>query len=458
MTKIFTNLFTSSLTVLLLLSCSTKQVDEAIIHKTFTPEDLKEDLQFLVATLEKRHINFYERANRDSIDSLLRSLESTLVEPMNRTQFFKTVGKLNPYFNDAHCLVFPLRAEADRDVEQGHKLFPFHVVLNQSGELYPERSYQRQQDNTALDKNDRIDAINGVATADLLDTIETYSHGETQLLRRHMTTLLFRDWLYTLFGWKDDFSIALANGQVLEISARDQWESLENNVVQYNRFEMLGDVGYLRLASFDVDEHEAAYRDFIEDTFKKLVSAGSQKLIIDVRGNTGGQSDAGALVLQYLVDKPVNMVSKAFERIHEGNKGWFGYRGSVGELKEMDMTKDELIKPVSPDLRYRGKVVVLMDEMVYSAGILFITTVQDHKIGTLVGRPTGGYANQTGNIEAFFLPNTQLTVYAPARNFVRPNGDAFIHPVKPDTLLLVPDSLLSAGDYILEKALTIINR
>jgi hypothetical protein len=456
--KTFTKLFAASLPGLLLCACSAQQVDEATLNKTFAPEALRQDLEFLVTILEKRHVNFYERANRDSIEALHRSLDSALTEPMNRAQFFKIIGKLNPYFNDAHCLVFPLTAEADRDVEQGHKLFPFHVVLNESGELYPERSYERAADKVVLDKSDRIDSINGIATVDLLNSIESYSHGETRLLRRHMTTLLFADWLYTLHGWKDDFNLVLASDVVLQITAQDQWKSLERNVVQYNRFEMMDDVGYLRLASFDVDEHEDAYEDFIDQTFEKIVTAGTQKLIIDVRGNTGGQSDAGALVLQYLVDKPVNQVSKAVERIHEGNKGLLSYRGNVGELKQMDMTHDELIKPVSPDKRYNGKVVVLIDEMVYSAGILFITTVQDHKIGILAGRPTGGYANQTGNIEAFYLPNTQLMVYAPARNFVRPNGDGSTHIVTPDTLLLVPDSLLSTGDFILEKALGLMDR
>ncbi len=34
----------------------------------------------------------------------------------------------------------------------------------------------------------------------------------------------------------------------------------------------------------------------------------------------------------------------------------------------------------------------------YTAAILFASTLQDHGLAPLVGRPTGGHANQTGNM------------------------------------------------------------
>lgn len=437
----------------LLISCS-NPVDDSVLHTSFEPGLLQEDLDYLITTLEKRHVDFYQRANRDSIQRMAAKVRAQLTQPINRTEFFRVVGQLNPYFNDAHCLVFPLIEEADAKKAEGCKPFPFHVVLDEAGALRPERNYARKSDHVTVEKSWSLDSINGIATTEVLDRITRYSHGETPQLRRHMTTLLFGDWLFTLYGWCGEYNLVFNAGEKsVRITGADEWKSLEANVVQYNRLKILDDsTGYLRLNSFDVDEHEDAYETFIENAFDSLATRKTDKLIIDVRGNTGGQSDAGAQVLQYLTDKKLSQVSRAYDRIHEGNAGWFNYRGQPGQLKEMDLSTDDMIKPIEPSKRFRGTVVVLFDEMTYSAGIIFITIVQDHQLAITIGRPTGGFANQTGNIESFRLPHTQLTVYAPARKFVRPNGNTAVHAVTPDVVVTPPDSLV-AGDYVLQRAL-----
>lgn len=374
---------------------------------------------------------------------------------MNRTAFFRIVGKLNPYFRDAHCLVFPLREEADQRKMDGCGTFPFHVVLDASGNLRPERSYKREEDDFTVKGRWIIDSINGVSAAHLLDQIELYSHGETQQLRRHMTTLLFADWIFSIYGWCGDFDIKFKSGLHVIVKSTDLWISLEQNVVQYNRLEVLYDtIGYLRLNSFDVDEAEDAFKSFITDSFDSLRDRKIDQLIIDVRGNTGGQSDAGAKVLSYLTSRDISQVSKAYDRIHEGNAGWLSYRGKPGEVKELNVSSDELIKPMGPDERFNGRTVVLFDEMTYSAGILFITVVQDHKLATTLGRPTGGFANQTGNMETFTLPNSGLTVYAPSRKFIRVNGNTTQHVVVPDVIVSFSSEV--EGDAVLDQAIQML--
>jgi len=441
--------------VVMLTSC--QQSSHIDTKKKFTPSQLQMDLNYLIATLEERHVDFYERANPDSIRIKREIVNARLNREMNRFEFFQEVGQLNPYFHDAHCLVFPLIEEADARKAEGCKPFPFHVILDESGALKPERSYIREADGIIVDKSWNIESINGIEVAALLDHIVRYSHGETALLRRNMTTLLFADWLFTLYGWCGTFDIAFKNDQRLHVQSADQWKSLERNVVQYNRLEILEDnIGYLRLGSFDVDEVKNEYEKFIHQSFDSLARLRIQKLIIDVRGNTGGQSDAGACVLQFLTDKELSQVSKAYDRIHKGNSGWFNFRGQPGELKEIDLSSDDMIKPVVPEKRFKGEVLVLFDEMTYSAGIIFITIVQDHKLAKTVGRPTGGFANQTGNMETFLLPNSKLTVYMPSRKFIRVNRNASVHRVTPDVLIETSDQFTGINDLVLKRSIQML--
>lgn len=212
----------------------------------------------------------------------------------------------------------------------------------------------------------------------------------------------------------------------------------------------LGDgIALMRLPTFDVDDDPEAYRTAVERLFGALRQGGATGLVLDVRGNTGGQSDAGAQVIRYLIDRPVNQVSRARERLNEANRGILGYKGKVGQMREMDLSRDGLIKPARATERFDGEVVVLIDAMTYSAGILFATTLQDHQLATVIGQPTGGHANQTGNMEQVRLPNTGLMAYIPARIFVRPNGESGTSPVIPD---LIVKPAVGDGDPVLGAA------
>ena len=439
--------------IFLAFACSS-EFDTSLQHKLFTPEELRNDLNYLVEQLEKRHVDFYNRANPDSIQKWHQRLSDQLNRPMTRKAFFLIAGLLNPYYKDAHCLLFPLRDEANNDRDNGHQLFPIYVTMDANGLVHPERDYQRKTDGIMLEKGNAITSINQIPIQEIIKQISRYSHGETVQLQRYMTTLLFSDWLYTIYGWKDEFKLSMMDGTRVDIHQEDEWISLEKNNQGFNSLTLMNDIAYLKLNSFDVDEEEDAYEKFIEESFKSIKDAKINKLVIDVRGNTGGQSDAGAKVIQYLIKEPVTQVSLAFERIHEGNSGFLDFRGKPGTLKELEVAHDDLIEPVNREKQFDGQVVVLSDELTYSAGIIFITIMQDHGLATLIGRPTGGFANQTGNMETFELPNTKLTVYAPARTFVRVNKNESVHPVTPDVVVW-PDSLPET-DEVLAKAIEIL--
>jgi C-terminal processing protease CtpA/Prc len=82
------------------------------------------------------------------------------------------------------------------------------------------------------------------------------------------------------------------------------------------------------------------------------------------------------------------------------------------------------------------------------------TAVQDCKVGTLVGQSTGGFANQTGQINFFELPQTQLRAFVPSRLMIRPNGDIKTQSVIPD--VVVRDQLDGIADTVLDSTLALI--
>lgn len=439
-----------------LFSCQNSS-DNIDFDKKITVKELGEDLEFLISTLEKRHVDFYERADRDSVSLMKSKVRSMISKEMNRASFFKVIGLLNPTYRDAHCLVFPLSDEVDYMKTKGIKPFPFSVKLDENGYLKLENSYVRKGDKFVIPNFWKIDSINGISTNEIISKITLYSHGETKVLRAHMSTLLFSDWLFTLYGWRGDFEIVFNNGaKKVKLKNKDVWQIKHKTSVPYNSFNFLkNEIGYLRLGSFDIDEYSEKYYRFIDSSFNAMAEKKISKLIIDVRGNTGGQSDAGAAVLKYLTSRKIPQVSQAYDRINEDNSGIFDFRGEPGELKMVDLSEDDMIIPSEVNI-FKGKVIVLFDEMTYSAGIIFVTTVQDNELAITVGRTTGGFANQTGNIESFRLPNSKLIVYVPSRKFVRPNRNSKVHFVEPDIVIKSSNSS-NSSDMVLEKSLKLLN-
>ena len=107
------------------------------------------------------------------------------------------------------------------------------------------------------------------------------------------------------------------------------------------------------------------------------------------------------------------------------------------------------VSPKSEAKRFAGDVYVLVGPVTYSAAIVFATTVQDNQMGTLVGEPTGGYANQTAQGNLFNLPHSQLRAYVATRLLVRPNGASEVTPVMPN--VRVQPDMASGSDTALTK-------
>jgi C-terminal processing protease CtpA/Prc len=166
-------------------------------------------------------------------------------------------------------------------------------------------------------------------------------------------------------------------------------------------------LGYLRIWSFDVSDHEA----FVAETIRLLDLLPATGLIIDLRGNPGGLIWAAERLLQLftanqitptrfaLLASPITraMAASPFNRLEL--EAW------ASSLEEAVATGDQYSQPLPltdpqwcNDIgqRYHGPVVAVADPNTYSSGDLFCAGFVDNQVGPLVtvGQATGaGGAN-----------------------------------------------------------------
>ena len=264
--------------------------------------------------------------------------------------------------------------------------------------------------------------------------------------------------VWAAFGFVESFDMAFevdTEIQRVELTSGQQWARVENandNTQADTQLAMSDsdfsyhlinkETGYLKVATFDVSPDW--FEDFVDATFEKISQQKVKNLIIDIRENGGGNTDTSTYLASYLAKKPFRMISSMRERLNTDNRGIFNYKGDVGDVLTQDW--DDWIAPVDEAQSFKGNAYVLISPLSYSSAIVFATAVQDNNMAMLVGRETGGYANQTAQGNLFNLPNSELRVYVATRLLVRPNGNIQVKGVVPDIPVATTSEQIAAGE------------
>ena len=238
-----------------------------------------------------------------------------------------------------------------------------------------------------------------------------------------------------------------------------------------------GHVAYLRMPSWALYNSTWNWKAFLMESFGTLVDRGVTDLVIDLRGNEGG-NDVGDVIVGHLITDPVprQVVSRRvrYRRVPEdllphldtwdpsfrdwGSAAMEPIDGFYRLRRDADDDPGGTIPPAAP--RFAGRTWVLVGATNSSATFEFAQTLRQNRLGTLVGQPTGG--NQRGiNGGAFFflrLPGSGIELDLPLIGQF-PDGDRPDAGLQPD-ILVVPTAIdIARGrDAELEAALEAIRR
>ncbi len=406
--------------------------DPALTQTQLAPAALREDVDALIAGVSQRHPDFAGYAAQAELAALANHIKAELTRPLSRLEFYRKVGQLSHLFHDGHSFLLWPYPEYEALKAQGERPFPLQVRLKPDG-LYIAAGYRH--DGQIISAGSKVLSINGRPVAELFAKAQQYVGGETRLLREAMVAEWFPVMLWAVFGFISDFDLQLerdGQSQQVLISRQQQWQpqqaAQESPTAGLRLSWPASDVAYLYVDSFDVDPAE--FTEALAQQFRQISAKTPHSLIIDIRHNTGGNTDTAAELARYLADRPFRLVSQVTEKLNADNRGWFGYKGEAGELRVADW--DDWLEPVPQSERYQGEVYVLIGPATYSAAIVFATALQDQGFGRLAGQATGGFANQTAQGNLFNLPHSQLRAYVATRLLRRPSAAAQTAPVQPD--------------------------
>jgi len=254
---------------------------------------------------------------------------------------------------------------------------------------------------------------------------------------------------------------ALTPEQRLEpIKARE--EALKGGSEEIFEWKYLDDgAAYLRMPSWALYDSKWDWKRWLGEHMDDLAKKSAPALIIDLRGNEGGQ-DVGNVILSRLATSELRLSATRrlvrYRKVPDElepyldtwDKSFKDWGDSAVELdkpwptapavhylrlKKYDDDADgDVIKPEGA--HFSGKVYVLVDANNSSATFQFAQVIQQKHLGILIGTPTGG--NQRGiNGGAFFflrLPHSKIEMDLPLIG-------SFPEAAKPDAGL-TPDVLV----------------
>lgn len=177
--------------------------------------------------------------------------------------------------------------------------------------------------------------------------------------------------------------------------------------------------GYIKISSF----RDQTTQEFL-DTLDELRRSRLRGLIIDMRGNSGGDETQAIALSGLFLEKGSLVV-------------YFLKRGQ-GRLEE---------KTNRRPLNLNVPIVILVDEQTGSSAEIFVGGMQYHKRAVLVGQPTKGHGSLKNTIG---LSDGSAMLLVTSRTYL-PSDETF------DQVGIQPDYVVDGGQSQLEKAFDLID-
>ena len=429
----------------------TEPATQTIFSESVSPNKLKADLDFLFRTIEEVHPNMYAYTSREEFVAYRDELYRRITQPMTRVEFYKEVAPAVAKLKNGHTYVYPFVKEFQKHVKSGGKIYP--ICLSVVGEDVILAKNCGMED---LPVGGKVLQIEGV---DARETAMRYASYIAAECRDSNPNILSRSKVFWSLLWLEHGDTKALNIRIRDATGREKdysvkpiafkkamerettTASAKEEPYAYRRLPD-SSTGLMKIRYFNDPKKVGS---FLDQTFEDIKEQEIQSLIIDIRGNPGGNSMVADALLRFLTCKPIRQFdefgikfSKQYCKAKPGVLEQFQKHLLGKNLKEGSFfrakAKDFPIESPNPanPLRFNGQTFVLIDGLVASTSVSFASAIRGHGVGKLIGTETMDTTSLYGECFPVTLPNTGMLVSISCKYFVCAGG-------KDDQRGLLPD-------------------
>ncbi len=439
---------------------------------SLTGQDLKkelalDDLNQLKRNFERYHPGLYRYTSKDSINLVFQQV-SERIRDGSVMDFFTEVTWLLNKVKCGHT-----RASAPSEANnsfKGENLFLPLSVKYLGERLYINEPYTNEGN---LKRGDEILSVNGRSIQEINELIFSHhsSDGFIKSSKYRLTERYF-EYYYQLYVDRKaqlfNLRIRASEGSEREVSVTgEDWETLQSikEPIEQGpllRLEFKEDYALMRIrtfVSYSINNAGEDYYEFLEKSFDELNKRGTKNLILDLRGNGGGDDNYGATLVSYFADRPF----RYFDRI-EVTDSYSGYGNVTSRNGQNFMTSHRGLSVWQPKSNsFIGNTYVLIDGWSFSTCADVATVLHHNGWATFIGEETGGGydGNTSGNSRTLTLSNSGIRVNLPMWKYTTSNlgHDYYGRGAKPDLpIQQTPSEFANNVDAVLNKAKELIGK
>ena len=467
----------------------------SLFSQDLIPADkLQEDYTILKQSLEELHPALYKYDNKETREKDFASLKEKLNQDLSPLEVYAEISAFTAKIKCGHTYAnyWNQNNEIRKHFIEAENKLPFTFrIIDQKIFVHQNLSNESQ-----LQSGDQIISIDGVSAEKILSSLLPYVNSDgNNDGKRYFELQVFGQDNYNAFDIFYPLVFEVGNNIEIKISTyesqqeksfslspltrKERFQRLSERYGKqiesyddYWKFEIKEDkVGVLTLGTFVTWKMSLNWRKFIKDAFAQMESKNIDKLILDIRGNGGGNSSVQELLFGYLTNKAAQrgpfqqtLKSQAVSEelrpyIGTWNKGMMDVSNRTQKMpngfytfKKGGLIQQE-VKPKSK--AFEGEVFVLADASNSSGTFFLLHYLKQNKLATIVGQESGGNMQGITGGQIFFLnlPNSGIEVDIPVIGYY-PTEDRPNEGVKPDVEVKPSvDDLVKGIDSEMEKAL-----
>lgn len=431
------------------------------------PADVRGDIAILRRAYEALHPGLYRYNTPAQISAGFDGLDRTWSKPQSRADAYLSLSKFLATIRCGHTYAnfYNQKRVVAEELFSGRDRLPFQFVWRGERMIVT----RNLSGDPRLAPGTEVLTIDGRDTRAILRRLMAYARadGHNDAKRRALMEVrggdrfetfdVFYPLVFGPVGGAFHLRVRPPGGRAVSVDATPidlavrrtaMRNALEDNAPIWT-FAIKDGIGIVTMPSWALYNSSWNWRGFLDDVFRQLDAAAVRGLIVDVRGNEGG-NDCGNFIMAHLTDTDLTLgrderrvryrstpadLNPYLDTWDESFRNWgddaVDLGGGFFQLKgEDDDGPVNRIRPLGP--RFRKPVIVLIDAQNSSATFQFAQTVQMNGLGTLMGMPTGG--NRRGiNGGAFFfvrLPGSGLEADLPliGRFPLTPQPDEGLRP------------------------------
>ena len=399
---------------------------EALATDTLlTKEQVTEDRDLAIQFVEDAHPYFVVQKDLSAYEQACRNYMNAASEAMSVRDFQAATAEYLCFFEDGHTRI---RWSEDEylDMEQ----------------VYQDQNTYRIENGIISDRS--VVEIGGVPIENIYETIDHIFPAENDMARQinRGTYIIGRNILelagaitQEADGIAESVAVTYSDGSTEECTFYKPEEDPDSEYeAPVNTFQMDGDIFVVNFVEC-VDD---ANLKSIADELEKAVKQGCNKVIIDARGNGGGNSNACKRLLGAMgmtgpgYDMLIRFSDEASEQVgYLRDSGTFRWNGSA------KCTVNDNVR-----------LVVLCDRYTFSSATMLCVWVRDGKLGTIIGEASSNTPSSYGDILYMSLPNSHILATVSHKQFIRPDENNTERALTPDIQTSPDGAYQSAVDFL----------